>query len=75
MEAPFFQWERVLEFPGRGRTAEEPELVPEEFVAEESVNYWKDESLSVGADSDNRTVKTNKLLTPQQEEQSKITQQ
>ncbi len=37
-EAPFFQWERVLQFPGHGRTVNKPELVPEEFVAEENVN-------------------------------------
>jgi hypothetical protein len=39
MEAPFFQQERVLHFPGRGRTVDKPELIPEEFVAEENVNY------------------------------------
>jgi hypothetical protein len=44
LKAPFFQWERVLQFPGHGRTVGKPELVPEEFVAEENVNYPKDVS-------------------------------
>jgi hypothetical protein len=30
LEAPFFQWEKVLQFPGHGRTINEPDLVPEE---------------------------------------------
>ncbi len=42
MEGPFFRWERVLQFSGRGHTVDKPKLVPEEFVAEENVNYWKD---------------------------------
>jgi hypothetical protein len=39
MEAPFFRRERVLQLPGRRRTINKPKLVPEEFVAEENVNY------------------------------------
>jgi hypothetical protein len=74
MEAPFFRRERVLQFLGRGCTVDEPELVPEEFVAEENVNYQKDVSASEGANSDDRTVKTAYLLSPQQEEPSKVTQ-
>jgi len=75
MEAPFFQRERVLQFPGRGRTDGKPELVPEEFVVEESVHYWKDVLASEEASADNRTVKTANLpLPPQQEEPSKVTQ-
>jgi hypothetical protein len=74
MEAPFFGQERVLQFPGHGRTVNKPELVPEEFVAEENVNYWKDVSASEGANADNRTVKMANLpLPPQQEEPSKVT--
>jgi hypothetical protein len=42
MEAPSFQWERVLRFPGRRPTLNQPKLVPEEFVAEENVNYRLD---------------------------------
>ncbi len=76
MEAPFFQWERVLQFSGCGRTMDEPELVPEEFIAEENINYQKDVSASEGANVDNRTIKTANLpLPPQQKEPSKATQQ
>ncbi len=73
MEAPFFQQERVLQYPGRGRTVNEPEVVLEEFVAEENVNYWKDMLASEGANADDRTVKTENLpLPPQQEEPSRV---
>ncbi len=76
MEAPFFQRERVLQFPGHGCTVDEPELVPEEFVVEESVHYWKDVLASEEASADNRTVKTANLpLPPQQEEPLKVTRQ
>jgi hypothetical protein len=75
MEAPFFQRERVLQFLWRGCTVNEPELVPEEFVAEENVKYWKDVSLSEEANADNMTVKMANLLSPQQQEQSKVTRQ
>ncbi len=74
MEAPFFQQERVLQFAGCGRTVNEPELVPEEFVAEENVNYWTNVLASEGANADNRMVKTADLPLPQQEEPSKVTQ-
>jgi hypothetical protein len=74
MEAPFFQRKRVLQFPGRGRTVNKPELVPEEFVAEENVNFWKDVSASEGANADNRTVKTANLPSPPlQEKPSRVT--
>ncbi len=74
MEAPFFWRERVLQFPGRRRTVDEPELVPEEFVVEENVNYWKDVSASEGANADNRMVNTANLLWPPlQEKPSRVT--
>jgi hypothetical protein len=73
MEAPFFQQERVLQYPGRGHTINEPELVPEKFVAEENVNYWKDMLANEGANADDRTVKmVNLPLPPQQEEPSRV---
>jgi hypothetical protein len=50
-EATFFQRERVLQFPGHGRTVNKPEGVPEEFVVEENVNYRKDVSASEGANA------------------------
>ncbi len=36
IEAPFFQWERILQFPGRRCTINKHKLLPEEFVAEET---------------------------------------
>ncbi len=75
MEAPFFQRQRVLQFPGRGPTVDKPKLVPEEFVVEENINYWKDMSASEGANADNRTVKMANLpLLPQQKEPLKVKQ-
>jgi hypothetical protein len=73
LEAPFFWWERVLQYPGPGRTVNKPKLVPEEFVAEENINYWKDMLASEGANADNRAVKMANLPSPQQEESSKVT--
>ncbi len=76
LEAPFFQWEKVLQFPGHGRTINKPNLAPEEFVAEENVNYQKDASASEGANADGRTVKTANLpLPPQEEEPPRVIQQ
>jgi hypothetical protein len=73
MEAPFLQWEMILLFPGHGCTVNKPKLVPEEFVAEENVNYREDVSLSEGANADNRMVKTANLpLPPMQEEPSRV---
>jgi hypothetical protein len=46
MEAPFIQWENVLQFPGRRHIIDKPKLVPEKFVEEENVNYQKDVSSS-----------------------------
>jgi hypothetical protein len=75
MEAPFFQQEKVLQFQGQGCTVDKPDLVPEEFVAEENVNYWKDVLASEGANADNRMVKTaNSPSPPLQEEPSRVTQ-
>jgi hypothetical protein len=64
LKAPFFQQEKVLRFPGHGGTINKPNLVPEEFVAEENVNYCKDVSASEGANVDNRMVKTPNLPMP-----------
>jgi hypothetical protein len=75
MEDPFFQRERVLQFLGRRCTVDETKWVPEEFVVEENVNYWKNVLASEGANADDRTVKTANLLSPQQEEPLKVTHQ
>jgi hypothetical protein len=50
-------------------TVYKPKLVPEEFVAEENVNYWKDMSASEGANADNRMVKTGNLMLPPKQEE------
>jgi len=47
---------------------DEPALVPEEFVAEENLNYEKDMSVNEGADSDNDMVKTSNLPAPPNDE-------
>jgi hypothetical protein len=76
MEAPFFQQEKVLQFQGRGRTVDKPELIPEEFMAEEKVNYQKDVLASEGANAYDRTVKMANLPSPPlQEEPSRVTRQ
>jgi hypothetical protein len=76
LKAPFFQWEKVLQFPERGCTIDKPDLVPEEFMAKENVNYQKDVSASEGANADDRTVKTANLPSPpQQEEPPRVIQQ
>ncbi len=73
LEANFFCREHALQFPGCGRTVDEPDLIPEEFVAEENINYCKDVSASEGVNVDNMTVKTSNLPSPpQDEEPSKV---
>jgi hypothetical protein len=73
LEANFFQREKILQFLGRRLTDNEPNLVPEEFVAEKNVNNCKDVSASEGANVDDKTVKMSDLpLPPQEEEHSKV---
>jgi hypothetical protein len=57
-EANFFCREKVLQFPGRRCTIDEPNLVLEEFVAEENFNYCKNMSASEGVNADDKTVKS-----------------
>ncbi len=40
IEAPYFRWEKVLEFSGRRDLMDN--IVPEKFVAEENLNYDKE---------------------------------
>jgi hypothetical protein len=71
--ATTFEALKVLHFPGRGRTIDEPDLVPEEFVAEENVNYCKGMLASKEANVDNKMVKMSNLpLPPQEEESSRV---
>jgi hypothetical protein len=73
LKAPFFQQKKVLQFPGRGHTINEPNLVPEEFVAEENVKYCKDMLASERVNADDKTMKMSNLPSPpQQEEPSRV---
>ena len=49
---------------------DEPALTPEEFVAEENLNFEKEVSVAEGVESDNDTVKTSNLLAPPDDELS-----
>jgi hypothetical protein len=69
LEANFFRREKVLQYPGRRRTVDEPDLVPEEFVVEENVNYCKDMSASEGVNTDDKMAKTSNLPSPPQDEE------
>jgi hypothetical protein len=71
MEAPYFQQERVLEFPGHRDLM--ADIVPEEFVAEENLNYDKEVSVDEGVSEDNKTIKTSNLLSlPADESPSEV---
>jgi len=45
LEAPYYRKETVLQYPGRHLMDDEPAFAPEEFVAEESLNFEKDASV------------------------------
>ena len=62
MEAPYFRQEKVLEFPGCRDLMND--IVPEEFVAEENLNYDKEVSVDEGVSEDNETIKTSNLPPP-----------
>jgi hypothetical protein len=64
MKAPSFQWEKVLEFPGRRDLMDDIELVPEEFFTEENLNYNKEVSVNEGVLEDDETIKTSNLAPP-----------
>ncbi len=65
-EAPYFQWEKVLEFPGCRDLMDD--IVPEEFVVEENLNYNKEVSVNEGVSEDDKTIKTSNLPTPPADE-------
>ncbi len=64
MEAPYFQREKVLEYPGRRDSMDNIELVPDEFIMEENLNYNKEASVDEGVSEDNKTIKTSILPPP-----------
>ena len=60
MEASFFQREKVLQFPGRHDLMDD--IDPAEFVAEENLNYRKNEtSKTEGVSEDDETIKTSNV--------------
>jgi hypothetical protein len=66
MEALYFRREKVLEFPGRRDLMDD--IVPEEFVAEENLNYNKEVSVDEGVSEDKETIKTLNLPPPPADE-------
>jgi hypothetical protein len=68
-EAPYYCREMILQFPGCRRTVDKPNIVPEEFVAEENVNYCKVVLASEGVNVDDKTVKTSNLSSPPQDDE------
>jgi len=69
LEAPYYLKETILQYPGHYPAMEdEPPLVPEEFVAEENLNYDKNMSVNEGVESDDETVKTSNLPPPPDDE-------
>jgi hypothetical protein len=65
-EAPYIRRERVLEFPGRRDLMDD--IVPEEFVAEENLNYNKEVSVNEGVSEDDKTIKMSNLPSPPADE-------
>jgi hypothetical protein len=68
LEAPYYQKETVLQYPCHNLMGDEPALAPEEFVAEENLNYKRNKSVNEGVDSDDDTVKTSNLPAPPNDE-------
>ncbi len=62
MEAPYFRREKVLEFPDCRDLMDD--IVPEEFIAEENLNYNKEVSVNEGVLEDDETIKTLNLPPP-----------
>ncbi len=62
MEALNFQRERVCPFSGRRDLMDD--IVPEEFVAEENLNYDKEALVDEGVMEDNKTIRTSNLPPP-----------
>ncbi len=63
MEASFFRQEQVLQYPGRRNLMDD--IQPEEFIAEENLNYKeKETSEDEGVCEDDETIKTLNLPAP-----------
>jgi hypothetical protein len=75
LKAPYFLRETVLQYPGYRHTKDNSALVPEEFVAEENINFCKDMSANEQGNTDDKMVKTSNLPSPPQDKDpSKIIQ-
>jgi hypothetical protein len=68
MEASYFQREKVLEYPGQRDLIDDIELVLEEFVMEENLNYNKEVSVNEGVSEDTKTMKMSNLPPPPADE-------
>jgi hypothetical protein len=68
LEAPYYHKETVLQYPTRHLMDDKPAFAPEEFVAEENLNFDKEVSVDEGVESDDKTVKTSNLPAPHEEE-------
>ncbi len=76
LKANFFRREKIPQFPRHRCAIDKPDLVPEEFAAEENFNYCKDVSASERVNADDKVVKTSNIMwPPQDEEPSKVIQQ
>ena len=63
MEASFFQWEKVLQYPGCHNLIDD--IDPVEFIAEENLNYKEKEmSEDEGVNEDDETIKTSNIPSP-----------
>jgi len=69
LEATYYRKETVFQYPGCYLAMDdEPPLVPEEFVAEENLNYDKNMSVNEGVESNDETVITSNLPAPPDDE-------
>ncbi len=61
MEASFFQWEKVLQYPGCRNLMDD--IDPAEFTAEENLSYKeKETSEDEGVNEDDKTIKMSNVL-------------
>jgi len=73
LEAPYYRKEAVLQYPSHHLMDDEPAFAPEEFDAEENLNFEKKVSVNEGVESDNETVKTSNLpASPDDEPPSEV---
>ena len=64
MEASFFRRVKVLKYPGRRDLMDNIELIPEEFVVKENLNYNKEMPVNEGVTEDDKTIKTSNVPSP-----------